>query len=400
MRRSICMLLLLQQCPWTCTNALGVSTVAGHDASFSVEHSKHGVVVLYPRNGTLVLGPTVTVAYSFPQHGLAAMEAAAVQGQSVQMCFRLDGEAASCVPARAKEAVSLRLDPAPHRALSAWLRVVVPLEDGSIAEVGRLGFAPHTSTFGVSSAATTVAADSPLYATAGQGSSTAAREALFDAIYEHRVWDYPDHSAEGGAAARSGFGSILSTTAEAREALLQVFNAYSVTSLLDGACGELGWMRYVLAAAPPSVTRYTCADVSPLIIERNVEAQAAAPTAAGAVVPTYEVLDLAAPGALTGGEPHDLVVVRQMMFHASPADNLAILANIDRSGARLAMLSTHLRHSDNGDPHLLAQGHKINLFKAPYCLRDPIAMYRDGQPDLFLALFEVDASAPLAQAVC
>jgi len=36
-------------------------------------------------------------------------------------------------------------------------------------------------------------------------------------------------------------------------------------------------------------------------------------------------------------------------------------------------------------------GHHINLFAAPYCLREPLRVYRDNGIDSYMALWEVGA---------
>ena len=56
------------------------------------------------------------------------------------------------------------------------------------------------------------------------------------------------------------------------------------------------------------------------------------------------------------------------------------------------MLSTYLRADDNtGRDYVLALGHHVNLFRAPYCVRDPLRLYGEtGQNDQFLGLWELD----------
>jgi hypothetical protein len=76
-----------------------------------------------------------------------------------------------------------------------------------------------------------------------------------------------------------------------------------------------------------------------------------------------------------------------MMYHLPPADNLKALKRLEGSGAAFLLLSTSLRANRNNDPFALAAGHPINLFRRPYCLRDPLRLYPDNGRDMFLGLW-------------
>lgn len=88
------------------------------------------------------------------------------------------------------------------------------------------------------------------------------------------------------------------------------------------------------------------------------------------------------------------------MIHLPPRHNLRILHNIQASGARLFMATTYL----DGDENLLADtfrpvsGHLINLALPPYCLRPPVALFKDftGLVDgRRMGLWELDPDRPL-----
>ena len=83
----------------------------------------------------------------------------------------------------------------------------------------------------------------------------------------------------------------------------------------------------------------------------------------------------------------DLILCRHMMYHLSPAENLAVLARLENSGAAFLVLTTHLRADANLEPFVLARGHPVNLFRKPYCLRDPLRLYPDNGRDIFLGLW-------------
>ena len=107
------------------------------------------------------------------------------------------------------------------------------------------------------------------------------------------------------------------------------------------------------------------------------------------------VVDTLSCAAQRGG--HGLLLVRHLMFHLTVEENLKVLENIEglmrAGGVKYVVLSTYLRQNDNEKDYLLATGHKINLFRWPYCLTDPIHLVKDGDDDLYVGLWNLEGGA-------
>jgi hypothetical protein len=129
-----------------------------------------------------------------------------------------------------------------------------------------------------------------------------------------------------------------------------------------------------------------------------------------------------------GGQ--SLLLVRHLMFHLTIEENLKALQKIERlsqgvGGVKYVLMSTHLKVSGEGGgrasknmiihttttltlappspllPHpaskaneneneyLLYNGHKINLFEWPYCLKDAVDISKDGEEDLYIGLWDM-----------
>ena len=175
----------------------------------------------------------------------------------------------------------------------------------------------------------------------------------------------------------------MEETVAVREALLEVIRTSGVRTILDIPCGDMAWMRHV--ELPDGVT-YMGADVSPALIARN---KAAFERPGGRY--HFAVADAVEGDALLqiriDGKPPDLIFCRHMAYHLPPADNIKVLARFEQTGAPLLMMTTYLRADANLDPYVLAQGHPVNLFRAPYCVRDAERLYRDNGRDIYMGLW-------------
>lgn len=103
--------------------------------------------------------------------------------------------------------------------------------------------------------------------------------------------------------------------------------------------------------------------------------------------------------------PLDLVLCRHVMFHLHREDNLELLRRVERSHAKYFMATTSIRLTQNFDDYTLLNGHKINLLAPPYCLRDPIRLYKDSSAenlaaDTYMGLWEIREDQPLIMDFC
>lgn len=65
------------------------------------------------------------------------------------------------------------------------------------------------------------------------------RSKFFDDVYNYGVWDGSSQNAEHNS--RSGIGSAISNTRDARIALAEVFRSFGITRMLDIPCGDFNW---------------------------------------------------------------------------------------------------------------------------------------------------------------
>jgi hypothetical protein len=79
---------------------------------------------------------------------------------------------------------------------------------------------------------------------------------IFEEIYRSRSW--------GSSESVSGDGSELRYTVHLREALPRLFTRFGITKILDAPCGDLNWMREVIAKTG---INYTGVDIVRPLIE-------------------------------------------------------------------------------------------------------------------------------------
>lgn len=210
----------------------------------------------------------------------------------------------------------------------------------------------------------------------GASSESAARSAYFDAVYDTKFWT-------AGRGPGSGPGSTVRAATNAVQALRTLVAELHLELIVDAPCGDGTWLKTADLSA-----------VQRLGVDVSKRAVADYP---------YEalLLDLVDPRSVTEirdkiqNPDRTLVLCRHLLFHLPHEDGRAVLENLVQLGARWLLTSTYLRAEDNRRHFVFADGHKINLFRPPFCAVDPIRLYRDAHPDQFLALFDLDAARPL-----
>jgi len=226
------------------------------------------------------------------------------------------------------------------------------------------------------------------------------RMKYFDKIYEAEVWSFPDWEggSTSGLGVKSGFGSTLHQTAQIRPYLDTVIDSYGIKAVVDVPCGDMHWIPHVKAIGDSDFC-YFGGDVSQVMIEEQREKFSHVDSM------RFDVVDVISDG-LAGVEGVSetlscalrqggsaLLFMRHLQFHLTIEENLSVLHHIEfisnNSAVKYVMLSTYLRGNENDEDYLLASGHKINLFKWPYCLHDPLQLVKDGDFDLYMGLWEL-----------
>ena len=224
-----------------------------------------------------------------------------------------------------------------------------------------------------------------------QVNDSTLRGLYFDSVYESRTWSAGGTSSESD----SGPGSSLASTEGIRKTLLRVIHDYNISSVLDCPCGDLLWMREINF---PKHVRYIGADVSTTLIQNN---RIKYPNKQFFVADLVEgeglnnirvVRDDAIDKTSTSRTVPELVFVRALQWHLPIQDNLRVLKRLTHFGAKYVMLSTHLRADRNLVDFVLVMGHPVNLFRPPYCIRDPLALYKDGKTevDVYIGLWKIE----------
>jgi SAM-dependent methyltransferase len=195
--------------------------------------------------------------------------------------------------------------------------------------------------------------------------------ARFGEIYAGGAW-----VREGHPDASSGTGSTLSATGDVRAALPGLLRRLDCGTLLDIGCGDWTWMREVELPCG-----YIGIDIVPEVIEANRRRF-------GRPGVEFHALDaIAEPLA-----PVDMALCREVLFHLSFADALALLANIHRSGCRWLLATTDRDLWWNSD---ITTGdfRRINLQRRPYRLPEPTEAIPDTAhvPDRVLGLWPAAA---------
>lgn len=199
-------------------------------------------------------------------------------------------------------------------------------------------------------------------------SESEARSQYFDAVYRTRFW-----TGRRPEVPASGPGSTRQAAANAIRAIERTVRDLRIELLLDAPCGDKSWVG---GASLPSHTEYVGVDVT----------AASAASIVLDLVDTQKVYEKLSPIV---AHRTTLVLCRHLLFHLPHSEGIQVIQNLKGTGARWLLTSTYLRAEDNERDFVFADGHKTNLLKSPYCLDDPLELYRDAHPDQYLALFDL-----------
>lgn len=173
--------------------------------------------------------------------------------------------------------------------------------------------------------------------------------ALFDQIYQERVWD------EGGTAPLSGKGSTVKNSLP----VLEWIRKLQPSSVLDIGCGDLTWMNTAIQEHHFS---YTGVDVShQAIIHARKRLDEPSLRAA-----TFIRADFTQPAFRAHA---DLVIVKDVFFHLTDAQIVQALCNLARSTYRHLIVNTDdVSYSFVDGTRRMNSAHwaMANLEKAPF----------------------------------
>src|SRR5262249_52674810 len=158
-------------------------------------------------------------------------------------------------------------------------------------------------------------------------------------------------NAWGDAESVSGPESHEARGRDFQDELLALLDARQIHSMIDAPCGDLNWMKHVLAAHPLS---YLGIDIVEPLIARNAQRYAG---------PQCQFLC----GDFTRADlPRaDVIFCRDGLVHLSFIDARAAIRNFSRSGSRYLVATTFIDRTSNKDVPT-GGWRPLNLQAAPF----------------------------------
>ena len=204
------------------------------------------------------------------------------------------------------------------------------------------------------------------------------RSSYFSTVYDLGYWA-AQHKMPGVPA--SGPGSTLDAARNAITTIEQLIREFGIELLIDAPCGDMTWM----ASVDLRGVEYVGIDVVPSVIASNIEKHPSL---------TFMALDVADESSvdqlrsLVRGR-RTLILCRHLLFHLPVQDGRAVLRHLFQSDASYLLTSTYVKADDFDSSYILANGHRTNLLKRPYCARDPSRLYLDAHADQYLGLWDL-----------
>jgi hypothetical protein len=184
-------------------------------------------------------------------------------------------------------------------------------------------------------------------------------EERFTRIYKTNYWKGDD--------SKSGTGSSVEYTANLRAQLPELFERFSIMSVLDAPCGDLNWMKELIAAT--SINYIGCDIVEPLVqqLSNNYSSETV----------RFLYLDITKDPLPEA----DLMICRDCLPHLSYADTQAVLVNFVSSGIPYLLTSTYTDGTFRNHDIATGDYRRTDLYSAPYNFPgDPVAIIEDWIP--------------------
>lgn len=179
---------------------------------------------------------------------------------------------------------------------------------------------------------------------------------VFSEIHRTNAWRDPESV--------SGRGSTLARTKVITSRLPVLLQELNADSLIDAACGDFNWMRYVDLGS----IKYTGVDIVPALVVRNRQLYQTDQR-------TFAVQDITKdrlPNA-------DVILCRDCLIHLSFKSIKAAISNFKKTSATHLLCTTHSTVTENTD---CADGswRNINLLLPPFNFPQPVKLLiEDGE---------------------
>lgn len=177
---------------------------------------------------------------------------------------------------------------------------------------------------------------------------------MFKHIYNKRYW--------GDQESVSGPGSSIGQTVAIRRELPRIINEHGIKSMIDAPCGDLHWMRHLLAQL--DIT-YVGGDIVDDVVARASHAY----TGTNAEFRTFDITTDAFPDV-------DLWLCRDVLFHLSYKRIDMALRNFTRSNVKFILLTTHSEPTITNRNIATGDFRRLDFFKAPFNIPPSIVVDR------------------------
>jgi hypothetical protein len=180
----------------------------------------------------------------------------------------------------------------------------------------------------------------------------------FNLIYKLNYW--------ANNFSRSGSGSTMEYTYNLRKKLPQLIKSYRIRSILDCPCGDFFWMRNFLQKK--KFQYYIGGDIVPDLIKENIRLYSNKLISFKLIDIRFDELPKA-----------DLLICRDLFIHFSYNDIRTSLLNFTKSKVKFILFSHDcLTNNFTNKDILTGEYRRINLFKKPFNLKNPLMNIKDG----------------------
>jgi hypothetical protein len=174
---------------------------------------------------------------------------------------------------------------------------------------------------------------------------------VFTEIYQTNAWRDPESV--------SGRGSTLARTNVITSHLPVLLQELNADSLIDAACGDFNWMRYVDLGS----IKYIGVDIVPALILRNRQLYQTDQR-------TFAVQDI----TIDRLPDADVILCRDCLIHLSFKSIKAAISNFKKTSATHLLCTTHTTVTENTDcPD--GSWRNINLLLPPFNFQQPVKSF-------------------------
>jgi len=179
-------------------------------------------------------------------------------------------------------------------------------------------------------------------------------ENKFSEVYKNNLWK--------GKESVSGTGSDKENTLILRTKLIELLNSLNIKILIDGACGDMNWMQYILAYIP-TLKKFIGMDIVPEIIKSNTEKHEYENKV---IFQCKDIINSYLPKG-------DLLLCRDCLVHLSFENILQFLNNFKKSKITYLLTTTFINEGRINTDVIVNKGtwRPLNLQKPPFNLPTP-----------------------------